>query len=195
MCAALVIRATHFSPTQSNLIPTALILRRMSQPSDIVAHGLREAGYALTNIIGMTNANLRPLTLKQRATGRLKQLEVIVRRLLTLMALVLTLAPVRPRINPAPDPTEAGVETVSFPTPRRFGLTPPYPGWIRAPPTARCLLRPSLPGSVRSMPFWKIPACMQSASHAPLSASANAASRARLCCRWRPPIGCARNSA
>ena len=167
----------------------------MSQPSDIVAHGLREAGYALTNIIGMTNANLRPLTLKQRATGRLKQLEVIVRRLLTLMALALTLAPVRPRINPAPDPTEASVETVSFPTPRRFGLTPPYPGWIRAPPTARCLLRPSLPGSVRSMPCWKTPACMQSASHAPLSASANAASRARLCCQWRPPTGCAPNSA
>ena len=173
----------------------------MSQPCDIVAHGLREAGYALTNIIGMTNANLRPLTLKrslkQRASGRLKQLEVIVRRLLTLMALALTLAPVRPRINPAPDPTEAGVETVSFPTPRRFGLTAPYPGSVRAlSGLDSCMsYSPSLPGSVRSMPCWKTPACMQSALHAPLSASANAASRARLCCRWRPPIGCARNSA
>ena len=78
----------------------------------IRAHGPREAGYALTNIIGMTNANLRPLTLKrslkQRASGRLKQLEVIVRRLLTLMALALTLAPVRPRINPAPDRALSG---------------------------------------------------------------------------------------
>ena len=50
----------------------------MSQSPDIVTHGLEQARLALTNIIGLTNIHLKPLTLKrslkQKASGRLKQL-------------------------------------------------------------------------------------------------------------------------
>ena len=123
----------------------------MSHPPDIVHHGLEQARYALLAVINMTNAHLRPLTLrrslKRRAAGRLKQLEIIVRRLLTLMALALTLAPVRPRtgLTPAtPAPLPEGTEIVTFPAPYRFALSgrvqPPvdpeasvvFPGSIRA---------------------------------------------------------------
>ena len=102
----------------------------MTGNSDLVSHGLREASLALTNIIGMTNIHLKPLTLPrslmQRASGRLKQLEIIVRRLLTLMALALTLPAVRPRthLTPAtPAPLPEGTETVTFPDPYRFALS------------------------------------------------------------------------
>ena len=102
----------------------------MTGSSDLISHGLREASLALTNIIGMTNIHLKPLTLPRslarRASGRLKQLEIIVRRLLTLMALALTLAPVRPRtgLTPAaPAPLPEGTETVTFPAPYRFALS------------------------------------------------------------------------
>ena len=102
----------------------------MTGSSDLVSHGLREASFALTNIIGMTNIHLKPLTLprslKQKASGRLKQLEIIVRRLLTLLALALTLPAVRPRtrLTPAtPAPLPEGTEIVTFPAPRRFALS------------------------------------------------------------------------
>ena len=100
----------------------------MTGSSDLISHGLREAGLALTNIIGMTNIHLKPETLPRslarRASGRLKQLEVIVRRLLTLMALALELAPVRPRLTPAtPAPLPEGTEIATFPSPRRFALS------------------------------------------------------------------------
>ena len=82
------------SPTLSNPYPACAILRCMSHPPDFIHHGLEQARLALWAVINMTNAHLRPLTLKrslkQRASGRLKQLEIIVRRLLTLMALALT---------------------------------------------------------------------------------------------------------
>ncbi|MFH1518147.1 MAG: hypothetical protein ABIH17_09760, partial [Pseudomonadota bacterium] len=75
------------------------------------------------------NAHLRPLTLrrslKQKAMGRLKQLEIIVRRLLTLMALALTLPAVRPRTRltcATHTPLPEGTEIVTFPAPRRFAL-------------------------------------------------------------------------
>ena len=102
----------------------------MTDSSDLISHGLREASLALTNIIGMTNIHLKPLTLPRslarRASGRLKQIEIIVRRLLTLMALALELAPVRPRTHhtPAtPMPLPEGTETVTFPAPYRFALS------------------------------------------------------------------------
>lgn len=101
----------------------------MSHPPDIIHHGLEQARLALWAMINMTNAHLRPLTLrrslKQKAMGRLKQLEIIVRRLLTLMALALTLPAVRPRTRltcAAPTPLPEGTEIVTFPTPRRFAL-------------------------------------------------------------------------
>jgi len=137
----------------------------MSHPPDLIHHGLEQARLALWAVINMTNAQLRPLTLKrslkQRASGRLKQLEVIVRRLLTLMALALTLAPVRLRTClalAAPVPLPEGTETVTFPAPYRFALSgriqPPvdpeasvvFPGSIRAygpVPAARFLARVS----------------------------------------------------
>ena len=102
----------------------------MSHPPDFIHHGLEQARLALWAVINMTNAQLRPLTLrrslKQKAMGRLKQIEIIVRRLLTLMALALELAPVRPRTHhtPAtPTPLPAGTEIATFPAPRRFALS------------------------------------------------------------------------
>ncbi|KCZ91750.1 hypothetical protein [Hyphomonas johnsonii] len=78
----------------------------MSHPPDLIHHGLEQARLALWAVINMTNAHLRPLmlkrSLKQKAMGRLKQLEIIVRRLLTLLALSLTLAPVKPRSPATP---------------------------------------------------------------------------------------------
>ena len=102
----------------------------MSHPPDFIHHGLEQARLALWSVINMTNAQLRPLTLKrslkQKAMGRLKQIEIIVRRLLTLMALALELAPVRPRtcLTPAaPVPLPEGTETVTFPASYRFALS------------------------------------------------------------------------
>ena len=101
--------ASPLSPTLSNPYPARAILRPMSHPPDLIHHGLEQARLALWAVINMTNAHLRPLTLrrslKRRASGRLKQLEIIVRRLLTLMALALTLPAVRPRTaSPLPPP-------------------------------------------------------------------------------------------
>ena len=124
--------ASPLSPTLSNPYPAHAILPRMTGSSDLISHGLREASLALTNVIGMTNIHLKPLTLPRslarRASGRLKQLEVIVRRLLTLMALALELAPVRPRLTPAtPAPLPEGTEIATFPSPRRFALSARIP--------------------------------------------------------------------
>ncbi|KCZ93339.1 hypothetical protein [Hyphomonas johnsonii] len=99
----------------------------MTGSSDFITHGLSEARLALTNIIGMTNIHLKPQTLtrslKRRAMARLVQLEIIVRRLLTLMALALQLAPVHPRARAVSTPLPDGVELISFPAPRRFALS------------------------------------------------------------------------
>jgi hypothetical protein len=137
----------------------------MSHPPDLIHHGLEQARYALWTVINMTNAPLRPLTLRrslrQKAMGRLKQLEIIVRRLLTLMALALTLPAVRPRtgLTPATSvPLPEGTELITFPAPRRFALSGRvqpdldpdasglFPGIIRAPgpvPAAPFLARVS----------------------------------------------------
>ncbi|WP_373005580.1 hypothetical protein [Hyphomonas sp.] len=132
----------------------------MSHPSDIIHHGLEPARLALTNIIGLTNIHLRPLTLrrslKRRASGRLKQLEIIVRRLPTLMALALSLPAVRPRtgLTPAtPTPLPEGAEIATFPAPRRFALS----GRVQpeADPDAPALFPGSLraSGPVAAAPF------------------------------------------
>ncbi|MBR9808874.1 MAG: hypothetical protein GYB49_16805 [Alphaproteobacteria bacterium] len=98
----------------------------MSNP-DFINQGLEQARYALTNIIGMTNAQLQPKTLprslKQRASGRLSQLETIVRRLLYLMALMLGLPELKTPRQADPRQLPEGTEIVSFPTQRRFALS------------------------------------------------------------------------
>ena len=77
----------------------------MSAPDDFISHALQQAEYALLNVRNLTDMVRAPLTLRrgvaQRARARLKLLEVIVRRLVLLLALSLRLAPVRPR---APGP-------------------------------------------------------------------------------------------
>jgi hypothetical protein len=83
----------------------------MSTPAAFLAHGLCQARLALAHVMGMTGAHLHPATLKrtitQKALARLKQLEIIVRRLLTLMALGIVLAPVKPRGAAVPKPDQA----------------------------------------------------------------------------------------
>jgi hypothetical protein len=93
------------------------------QVSDaFIAHGLEQARYVLFNVRNLTDMVRAPVTLRrgtaQRARAKLKILETIVRRLLWLMALGLTLAPVRPRAATGPVPLAPGVEDVtqSFPS-------------------------------------------------------------------------------
>ena len=89
------LRAT---PTLSNLNPTRPILAVMTNPSAFVSHGIAQAQRALEGVATMTNAHLNPTTLgrtlAQRARAELARLEIIIRRLLTLMALGLVLPPV-----------------------------------------------------------------------------------------------------
>ena len=70
----------------------------MTNPSAFVTHGIAHAQRALESVAAMTNAHLNPSTLKrtlaQRARAELARLEIIIRRLLTLMALGLVLPPV-----------------------------------------------------------------------------------------------------
>ncbi|WP_340692891.1 hypothetical protein, partial [Hyphomonas sp.] len=123
----------------------------MSHPPDLIHHGLEQARLALWAVINMTNAHLRPLTLrrslKRRASGRLKQIEIIVRRLLTLMALALTLPAVRPRTGLTPAttaPLPEGTEIVTFPAPNRFALSG------RVQPTVAPEASVLFPGCVRA---------------------------------------------
>jgi hypothetical protein len=109
-----------------------------------------------------------------------------VRRLLTLMALALSLPAVRPRtgFSPAtPMPLPEGTELATFPAPRRFSLSgrvqPEVDPEASGPP-GRCPQRPtSTPG----------------ASPGRLITSVNAATRNRMPCPWPRPIACARNLA
>tara|TARA_R110002167_G_scaffold9312_1_gene42628 strand:- start:64 stop:660 length:597 start_codon:yes stop_codon:yes gene_type:complete len=70
----------------------------MTNPSTFVTHGIAHAQRALESVAVMTSAHLNPATLKrtlaQRARAELARLEIIIRRLLTLMALGLVLPPV-----------------------------------------------------------------------------------------------------
>ncbi|MEH6489905.1 hypothetical protein [Hyphomonas oceanitis] len=70
----------------------------MTKPSAFVSHGIVHAQRALAALAAMTNAHLNPTTLKrtlaQRARAELARLEIIIRRLLVLMALGLVLPPV-----------------------------------------------------------------------------------------------------
>tara|TARA_R110002050_G_scaffold179856_1_gene313404 strand:- start:184 stop:816 length:633 start_codon:yes stop_codon:yes gene_type:complete len=103
----------------------------MNATDDFIAHGLEQARYALLNVRNLTDMVRAPLTLRrgtaQRARARLKLLEVIVRRLVLLLALSLRLAPVRPRAPGPATPLPHGVEDVThtYPAlaaPRRLRL-------------------------------------------------------------------------
>ena len=98
----------------------------MTNPSTFVTHGIAHAQRALSAVAAMTNAHLNPSTLKrtlaQRARAELARLEIIIRRLLTLMALGLVLPPVPVRaFSVHPSCTER-VETKA--SGRLTGLSP-----------------------------------------------------------------------
>ena len=103
------VRLTHIAPT----------LSPMSVDRSFLSMGLEVAERALTDLVARDNLHLRPekmpRTRRAKANGRLKQIEQIVRRLLTLMALSLHIvfAPPRKRA-PAPGLPE-GAQLVTFP--------------------------------------------------------------------------------
>ena len=98
----------------------------MTNPSAFVTHGIAHAQRALAGVAAMTNAHLNPSTLKrtlaQRARAELARLEIIIRRLLTLMALGLVLPPVPVRASSGHHPDTGGVETKA--SGRLTGLSP-----------------------------------------------------------------------
>ena len=87
----------------------------MTSSSAFVSHGIAHAQRALSAVATMTNAHLNPNTLKrtlaQRARAQLARLEIIIRRLLVLMALGLTLPPVIIRASSGHYSDTARVET------------------------------------------------------------------------------------
>ena len=122
------------------LISPAPIIPGMNQDGDLISVGLIEVARAVSDVIAMANLHLGPkkLTrrLAQRAGGRLRLLETIVRRLITLMALSVRLQPAIPRAEetpanatpPAalPDWLPEGTVIAEFPRayPRRLRMLP-----------------------------------------------------------------------
>ncbi|KCZ62733.1 hypothetical protein L53_11580 [Hyphomonas sp. L-53-1-40] len=100
----------------------------MDAQTDILKRGLEHAALAVMDASALANLHLGPKRigrgLAQRVSGRLRILEIIVRRLILLMAP----APPRPApANPAPEPDlPEGVELAIFPrlSPRRLTLLP-----------------------------------------------------------------------
>tara|TARA_R110001606_G_scaffold112112_1_gene238813 strand:- start:100 stop:696 length:597 start_codon:yes stop_codon:yes gene_type:complete len=98
----------------------------MSKTSAFVTHGIAHAQRALSAVAAMTNAHLNPTTLKrtlaQRARAELARLEIIIRRLLVLMALGLVLPPVPVRAFSVHSSGTGRVETKA--SGRLTGLSP-----------------------------------------------------------------------
>ncbi|MEH6489748.1 hypothetical protein [Hyphomonas oceanitis] len=98
----------------------------MTNPSAFVTHGIAHAQRALAAVAALTNAHLNPSTLKrtlaQRARAELARLEIIIRRLLVLMALGLVLQPVPVRASSGHHPDAERVETKA--SGRLTGLSP-----------------------------------------------------------------------
>ena len=98
----------------------------MINPSAFVSHGIAQAQRALANVAVITNAHLNPSTLKrtlaQRARAELARLEIIIRRLLVLMALGLVLPPVSIRASSGHHSDTERVETKA--SSRPTGLSP-----------------------------------------------------------------------
>ncbi len=100
----------------------------MTTPAAFISHALNEAQRSLAYISGITQADRNPVTLARtlarRAMAQLAQLEIIVRRLLTLMALALELADLRPRaVKPAHRQADADAEPLSRKSAEVFRLT------------------------------------------------------------------------
>ncbi|MEH6807521.1 MAG: hypothetical protein V7651_01635 [Hyphomonas oceanitis] len=87
----------------------------MINTSAFVTHGIAHVHRALATVGVMTRAHLNPTTLKrtlaQRARAELARLEIIIRRLLTLMALALVLPPVPVRASSGHHSDTERVET------------------------------------------------------------------------------------
>ncbi|MEH6808247.1 MAG: hypothetical protein V7651_05305 [Hyphomonas oceanitis] len=87
----------------------------MTNPSAFVTHGIAHAQRALSAVAVMTEAHLNPTTLKrtlaQLARAELARLEIIIRRLLVLMALGLVLPPVPVRASSGHHSCTERVET------------------------------------------------------------------------------------
>ncbi|KDA02268.1 hypothetical protein [Hyphomonas oceanitis] len=98
----------------------------MTNPSAFVTHGIAQAQRALASVAVITEAHLNPSTLKrtlaQRARAELARLEIIIRRLLTLMALGLVLPPVPVRASSGHHSGTERVETKA--SGRLTGLSP-----------------------------------------------------------------------
>ena len=110
----------------SNPNPRWPILAAMTKTSAFVSHGIAHAQSALAAVAVMTDAHLNPTTLKRtlarRARAELARLEIIIRRLLVLMALGLVLPPVPVRAFSVHPSGNERVETKA--SGRLTGLSP-----------------------------------------------------------------------
>lgn len=99
----------------------------MTDKADFLAMGLELARRAVQEVIGRDNLQLDPRTMprsrRARANGRLKQIGVIVRRLILLMALALKPAPPAPRAPATPKDLPEGVELAIFPRVAQYCFT------------------------------------------------------------------------
>ena len=129
------------------------MLRPMSATADFLSQGLAQARDAVISIMVQANLQLRPETLprthKRRALGRLRQIEMIIRRLLVLLAFSLKLSPLKPR-KPAPRTQKPelpeGAILIDLPMPYRFALSPPILSYlpVHGFDGYRCQLGPAL---------------------------------------------------
>jgi len=102
----------------------------MTDNRALIEQGLKAAEAEVADAVVMANLHLKPDTitksLRQRCMARYRQIAVIVRRLIFLLALSVQLAPTKPRA-PRQAASQPGVEdvTASFgPQPAAFSLAP-----------------------------------------------------------------------
>ena len=130
----------------------------MNAQANILERGLEQAALAVLGASALGNLHLEPSHigrgLAQRISGRLRQVESLVRRILFLMALRLNYVPA-PKADAAPRPAPAlpdGVELAEFPrvAVRRLSLLPPKRAFgtdAQFPDTLQARLRPCGPVS------------------------------------------------
>ena len=114
-----IVPAREDEPPRICLTGSAPTLGPMSVDRSFLSMGLEVAERALTDLVARDNLHLRPekmpRTRRAKANGRLKQIEQIVRRLLTLMALSLHIVFAPPRKRAQAPGLPEGVELVTFP--------------------------------------------------------------------------------